>query len=116
MRKLQKTSDQSNLVYSTASGDVRKLQPKSPSSAAASTKTAQALTVRLETGGRRGKAVTLISGIDHNPQKILELAKTLRSHCGAGGTVEGKDILVQGDQRDKVTARLESLGYKVRKQ
>ncbi len=103
------------LVYSTATGDARKAAEKQPGAAPASG-TSGPVVVRLDTKARRGKVVTMISGIPHNPQVIAALAKTLRTLCGAGGTVEGKDILVQGDHRDKIAAKLESLGYKVRKQ
>ncbi len=35
------------------------------------------VTVNLETGGRRGKQVTVIKGITHNPQVIEKLEKYL---------------------------------------
>lgn len=73
-----------------------------------------AIKVKLDTGGRRGKTVTMISNIQHNPQVIEELEKKLKKHCGAGGTSYAKTIEIQGDQVDKVKAFLEKEGYDVK--
>lgn len=102
------------LVYSTETGDHRKKPDPAPEPAGAgnSSKGGAPVTVRLDTKARRGKAVTIISNIPHNPQVVADLARSLRTLCGAGGTIEGKDILIQGDHRDKVIARLTALGYK----
>jgi translation initiation factor 1 len=70
--------------------------------------------VVLDSKKRRGKTVTLVENIPHNPQVIEELCRTLKTLCGAGGTVEGKTILVQGDHRERVVAKLNELGYKVK--
>jgi translation initiation factor 1 len=71
--------------------------------------------VSLDTKGRRGKPFTLIADIPHNPQVIEDLARQLKALCGAGGTVEGKSILIQGDHRDKICARLAQAGMKVKR-
>jgi translation initiation factor 1 len=106
----------SRLVYSTESGDLRKTPCASgagPKQHAASVQ--GGVRVLLDTKSRRGKAMTRITGIQHNPQVLADLAKALKVLCGAGGTVEGRDILVQGDHRDRVIARLEQMGYRVRR-
>jgi translation initiation factor 1 len=97
------------LVYSTATGDLRK--SGKPGDVAPVQAGKGKVRVSLDTKGRRGKAVTLVSGIQHNPQVIEDLAKTLKNYCGAGGTVEGRDILIQGDHREKILAKLSQLGY-----
>lgn len=51
-----------------------------------------------ETKGRGGKTVTRISFRNGTPGDIAALAKTLRGALGCGGTVDGGDILLQGDQ------------------
>jgi translation initiation factor 1 len=56
--------------------------------------------VRLDTKGRKGKSVTLIEGLQHNPATIAEIARVLKQHCGAGVTVKEGQIEIQGDQRD----------------
>ena len=70
--------------------------------------------IRKETGGRRGKTVTVISNIKHNPQVIEELEKKLKKHCGAGGTSYAKTIEIQGAHVDKVRAFLKKEGFDVK--
>lgn len=73
-----------------------------------------AVKVKLETGGRRGKEVTLISNIQHNPQVIEDLESKLKKHCGAGGTSYAKTIEIQGNQVEKVKKFLQKEGFEVR--
>lgn len=70
-----------------------------------------AIKIRKETGGRRGKTVTMISNIQHNPQVIEDLEKKLKQHCGAGGTSYAKTIEIQGDHVDKVRKFLQKEGF-----
>lgn len=72
-----------------------------------------AIKIRKETGGRRGKTVTVISNIKHNPQVIEKLEKQLKQQCGAGGTSYDKTIEIQGDHVDKVRKYLAKEGYDV---
>lgn len=72
-----------------------------------------AIKIRKETGGRRGKTVTMISNIQHNPQVIEDLEKKLKQHCGAGGTSYAKTIEIQGDHVDKVRKFLQKEGFDV---
>jgi len=71
--------------------------------------------VAFERKGRRGKPVTLLTGLPPDPDTLAELARALKQLCGTGGTVENGVILLQGDQRDKAHARLTQLGYKVKR-
>lgn len=73
-----------------------------------------AVRVFLDTKGRKGKSVTIVSGLQHNPDVIEEIAKTLKQFCGAGGTVKGKEIEIQGDQRGRITEKLRSMNYVVK--
>jgi translation initiation factor 1 len=70
--------------------------------------------VLLDTKGRKGKSVTLVLGLEHNPQTIEEIAKVLKKHCGAGGTVKQGTIEIQGDQRFRITEKLKALNYRVK--
>lgn len=72
-----------------------------------------AIKIRKETGGRRGKTVTMISNIQHNPQVIEDLEKKLKQHCGAGGTSYAKTIEIQGDHVEKVRKFLQKEGFDV---
>ena len=72
------------------------------------------VTVTLETGGRRGKQVSVIRGITHNPQVIEKLEKKLKGQLGTGGTTKGKVIEIQGDHVVKIKDILLKEGYEVR--
>ncbi len=73
--------------------------------------------VRLgrETKGRRGKGVTTVSDLPLDEAGLLELAATLKQRCGTGGTVREGRIEMQGDQRDRLAAVLEGMGYRVKR-
>jgi len=77
----------------------------------------KAVTVKVgrETKGRRGKGVTMVSEIPLDELGLLELAGKLKQRCGTGGTVKDGRIEIQGDQRDRLTAVLESMGYRVKR-
>lgn len=71
--------------------------------------------VARETKGRKGKGVTLISGLALPEKELKALAKTLKAKCGTGGTVKDFVIEIQGDQRDTLVPELEKLGYRVKR-
>jgi translation initiation factor 1 len=75
---------------------------------------AKTVRVLLDTAGRKGKSVTVISGFQHNPDTIEEIARTLKQYCGAGGTVKNGSIEIQGDQRETVTKKLREMNYVVK--
>ena len=68
----------------------------------------------IEKKGRKGKTVTIISGLQHNPDTMEDIARILKQHCGAGGTVKGKTIEIQGEQRERVTEKLSQMNYIVK--
>lgn len=70
--------------------------------------------IRLDAKGRKGKQVTLVDGLQHNPDTMEEIARILKQHCGAGGTVKQGTIEIQGDQRQRVGEKLRELNYEVR--
>jgi translation initiation factor 1 len=72
----------------------------------------QKLRIRLDTKRRAGKAVTLIEGFAGTNDDLELLGKTLKNYCGTGGSVKDLEIIIQGDQRDKVLQWLQKNGYK----
>lgn len=78
---------------------------------------AKAITVKVgrETAGRRGKGVTTIFDVPLDAPALRDLAATLKQRCGTGGTVKDGRIEIQGDQRERIVAELEKLGYKVKR-
>lgn len=72
------------------------------------------LRIRRETKGRRGKAVTVITGFDQDSSTVASLASQLKKHCGTGGSTDGRIVEIQGDKRDMVKAWLENKGFTVR--
>ena len=63
--------------------------------------------ISRESKGRKGKGVTLISGLEMNDADLKSLAKKLKALCGSGGTVKNATIEVQGDHRDQIKLELD---------
>ena len=71
----------------------------------------QKLKIRMDTKRRAGKAVTLIEGFIGQDQDIEDLEKKLKAFCGTGGSAKDGEIIIQGDQREKVLQWLLKNGY-----
>jgi translation initiation factor 1 len=96
----------SDLVWSSDSGDQRGRKPE-PARPPAGGR----VKVRREVAGRRGKAVTTISGVPLDDAGLRELAGRLKKRCGVGGSAKGGVIELQGDHRDVVIEVLRAEGY-----
>lgn len=71
----------------------------------------QKLKVRLDKKHRAGKMVTLVEGFTGKEADREEMGKKLKTFCGTGGSVKDGEIIVQGDNRDKVLQWLLKNGY-----
>lgn len=109
-----------NVVYSTEFGKmcpvcnnpagkcICKKQPSQP-------KSDGIVRIMRETKGRKGKGVTLITGVPLGAEELKKLSKSLKQKCGSGGSVKNGVIEIQGDHRDALEIELVSLGYKVKR-
>jgi len=71
--------------------------------------------IQRETKGRKGKGVTLITGIPLPSEELKKLAKTLKQKCGTGGTIKNGIIEIQGDHRELLLQELQNKGWTVKK-
>lgn len=102
----------SNLVYSTDFGRIEQQKEQKVEDV----KLFKDGFIRIErqTKGRKGKGVMLVVGIDPKDHDLKKLAKTIKSKMGQGGAVKDGLIEIQGDDRAKLKAILESAGFKVK--
>lgn len=75
----------------------------------------QNLKVMHDKKQRGGKTATLVTGFIGTEDDLKVLGKTLKTKCGVGGNVKDGEIIIQGENRDKVYDLLIKDGYKVKK-
>lgn len=63
---------------------------------------------------KKGKRVTVVRGLPEEGNDLPELLKQLKSQCGAGGTLHGEELEIQGDQLERVRKALKTLGFQVK--
>ncbi|WP_298448557.1 translation initiation factor Sui1 [uncultured Marinobacter sp.] len=71
--------------------------------------------VSRETKGRKGKGVTLVTGIPMDDKELKAYAKVLKAKCGTGGTVKDGVVEIQGDHRALLVPLLEQKGWVVKR-
>ena len=98
-----------SIVYSTNSGF--KTEQKAEESVTLPVQD-QSLKVRLDARHRGGKIVTLVEGFSGTEADLEQLGKQLKSYCGTGGSVKNNEIIIQGDNLEKVLLCLNKMGYK----
>lgn len=108
MRKKDK-NDKRGFVYSTDPGF--KFEEEEQNVQETLVPQEQKLKVRLETKHRGGKTVTVVEGFSGKENDLEELGKKLKNFCGTGGSVKDGEIMIQGDQREKVLPWLIKNGY-----
>jgi translation initiation factor 1 len=71
--------------------------------------------VSRETQGRKGKGVTVVTGLGLAPAELDALATELKKKCGSGGTSTDGRIEIQGDHRDRLVEELTRRGWKTKR-
>ncbi|MDA9557667.1 stress response translation initiation inhibitor YciH [Vibrio sp.] len=98
-----------SLVYSTETGRIKEEKTKEQRP-----KGDGVVRILKQTKGRKGKGVSIISGLDLDDAPLKLLAAELKKKCGCGGSVKEGDIEIQGDDRQKLKSLLEAKGYQVK--
>ncbi|MDN3702131.1 stress response translation initiation inhibitor YciH [Vibrio artabrorum] len=98
-----------SLVYSTETGRITPKEEKIQRP-----KGDGIVRIQKETKGRKGKGVSVVTGLDLDDAPLKLMAAELKKVCGCGGSVKDGHIEIQGDARDKIKAHLEKKGYKVK--
>ena len=105
----------SRLVYSTDSGDQRRRERgrgQEPGPSGPQLPDDGVLRVFREKAGRGGKVVTVVRGLPGGD--LAAVASDLKKLCGSGGAVKAGAVEVQGDHRERIAARLQARGYRVK--
>lgn len=110
-KKSKKQKNQGGIVYSTHPENIfadllGDLKPTE--------KATQDFRIWLDRKGGN-KVVSRVEGYQGDPQTLEKLKKDIQNSCGTGGTVKDREILIQGDHRDKILQLLVKKGYKAKK-
>lgn len=103
--------EKSKLVYSTDKLIPRKERPSGNSVKPMVNPVHQKVIVRLDRKRRGGKSVTVIEGLQIPIKDREALLRELKAGLGAGGTVKGTSLEIQGEHCDTLIAALTKLGY-----
>ena len=103
----------SKLVFST-NPNVKPGSDKQESTGPENKSQTQTVRIFLDRKGRKGKSVTVVEGFSVNPQHLSEIARTLKQFLGTGGTAKQGRIEIQGDFRNKISEKLNKMGYKTK--
>lgn len=71
----------------------------------------QKLRVMIDRKKRKGKEVTLVTGFVGTADDMKALGKMLKSKCGVGGSAKDGEIIIQGNNKQKVIDLLKKEGY-----
>ncbi|MGB5301533.1 MAG: translation initiation factor Sui1 [Gemmatimonadota bacterium] len=117
----RKHTDERGLVYSTDMGrmcpDCRRPSEQCRCKQKAARTPSGDGTVRVgrQTKGRKGKGVTVVTGLPLTAAELDELARDLKKKCGSGGTVRDGVIEIQGEHRDTLVEELGRRGYSAKR-
>jgi translation initiation factor 1 len=89
-------------------------KPPPPAPPAAPAKGPAKAVVRMERVGRGGKEVTVIEQLEMSLslKEREKWLKALKGSLGCGGTLEGDNLVLQGDHRERLPELLEKKGVR----
>ncbi|MEW9798092.1 stress response translation initiation inhibitor YciH [Alteromonas sp. CYL-A6] len=94
------------LVYSTDGGKIDAPKPDAARSVSAD----GVVRIQRETKGRKGKGVSVLTGLNMAPDECKNLCSFLKKKCGCGGAVKNGTIEIQTDDREKLKLLLQEKG------
>jgi translation initiation factor 1 len=100
--------DDTRLVYSTGT-PLEKPKPARPAAVRPASQARDSMPGRIRIRLDRrasNRVVTVVTGLPGSPDDRAALARSLKTACGAGGTLKDGVLELQGDHRDKVEAAL----------
>ena len=109
---MSRKKKESNLVWSSDGG---RTDQSGPSTHPVTPASDGVVRVSRQTKGRKGKGVTLITGVPLTGDELKDLGRQLKQRCGSGGTVKNGIIEIQGDHRDTVVGELQKKNWQVKK-
>jgi translation initiation factor 1 len=62
----------------------------------------------------KGKFVTVVRGLAAADNDLADLLKRLKAGCGAGGSIDGDVLEVQGKHVERIKETLQAIGYRVK--
>ena len=110
----------SRLVYSTDSGRVklppsgltnRRIEQSKTQNPESKIPADGVVRIQRDRKGRGGKTATTVTGLPGDEDALDGLLKQLKQLCATGGSRAGRTLVLQGDHREKLLAKMISLGY-----
>jgi len=111
-KKFSSLSDLGSFAYST-NPDFKPVSDQEPEDELLPQE--QYLEAHFSKKGRGGKIVSIIKGFEGSEEALKELGKMLKNKLGVGGSVKDGEIIIQGNNREKIVGILKKEGYKVKK-
>ncbi|MFH2123061.1 MAG: translation initiation factor Sui1 [Pseudomonadota bacterium] len=116
----KKNSRDGALVFSTEAGRISPACKKPLSQCGGRQESIVALSdgivrIGMETKGRKGKGVTLVTGLALDPEELRSAVRELKKKCGCGGAIKNGVIEIQGDHRDLLMVEFAAQGFKVKR-
>lgn len=62
---------------------------------------------------KKGKLVTVIRGLSAADNDLPALLGRLKDRCGAGGTLDGDTLEIQGNHMERLRTQLSEIGYRI---